>query len=476
MNKVRVRFAPSPTGFMHLGNIRVALLNYLFAKKNNGTFIIRVEDTDFERNIDPQAKVIIKDLTWLHLFFDEGPEKGGEYGTYFQSQRTELYAQKLLELREKNLVYRCFCTTEELEKKRMRHIALKQPPRYDRTCFKLDEAAIQKNLEENVPFIWRLKTTQEKEISIQDFAHGTIKFNLKDFSDFPLTRADGSFTFTFANCVDDILMKISHIIRGEDHITNTANQVVLYHSFDAAVPQFWHVPIIGNAEGKKLSKRDFGFSLGDLQKAGFLPEAICNYLGIIGGSFEKEILSLDELVAVFDFQNIHATGLIKYDLEKLRWVNHKWIAQYDATQLTELCLPFLKAFYPQAATTSREVLQKLIATVQTDIITLHDASQLLKFYFDAPQLTIADLYGVIPQEAALPILTLIHAKLPLISNPEEFIEAVKAEAKTQKISVKELFGTLRFLLTGSKEGLGIKELLDVLGVQESKNRLGKVQA
>jgi glutamyl-tRNA synthetase len=459
---------------MHLGNIRVALLNYLFAQKKSGVFVVRIEDTDFERNIDPQAKNIVADLTWLGLTFDEGPEVEGPYGPYFQSQRTELYRAKLEELRQNNSIYRCFCSTEELEKKRARQIALKQPPRYDRTCLKLDAATIKDNLDKGIPFVWRFKVAEDKEITVKDLAHGTITFNLKDFSDFPITRADGSFTFTFANCVDDIAMKISHVIRGEDHIANTANQVALYHSFSADTPTFWHVAIIGNIEGKKLSKRDFGFSLNDLKKAGFLPEAICNYLGIIGGSFEKEILSLEELAQAFDFDNMHATGLIKYDLEKLRWINHKWIEQYDVPSLTKLCLPFLTAFYPEAASLPLATAQKLIGAVKTDLVTLHDAPQVLGFYFKAPIVSTADIANKVPQEKMNPILELIKKHLSIIEQPDEFMTHLKRDAKEQKISLKELFGTLRLLLTGSTEGMGIKELIDLLGTEETKKRLSTI--
>jgi glutamyl-tRNA synthetase len=456
---------------MHLGNIRVALLNYLFAQKNSGTFVVRIEDTDFERNIDPQAKNIVADLNWLGLTYNEGPEVEGPYGPYFQSQRTELYREKLEELRHNNSIYRCFCSTEDLEKKRTRQIALKQPPRYDRSCLKLDETTIQENLAKGIPFVWRFKVAEDKEIMVKDLAHGTITFNLKDFSDFPITRADGSFTFTFANCVDDIAMEISHVIRGEDHIANTANQVALYHSFNVETPTFWHVAIIGNIEGKKLSKRDFGFSLNDLKKAGFLPEAICNYLGIIGGSFEKEILSLEELTQAFDFDNMHATGLIKYDLEKLRWINHKWIEQYDTASLTKLCLPFLIAFHPEAASLSLETVQKLVGAIKTDLITLHDAPQILGFYFKAPTVSTADIANKVPQEKINPIVELINKHSSIIEKPDEFMTNLKREAKEKNISLKELFGTLRLLLTGSTEGMGIKELIDLLGTQETKKRL-----
>lgn len=348
MNKpIRLRFAPSPTGMMHLGNIRTALMNALFACKNNGSFVLRIEDTDAARNFDPGALNIIQDLTWLGLTYDEGPGKGGPYAPYFQSERAPLYQKSLDQLIAKNAVYRCFCSPEELDKQRTRQIALKKPPRYDRTCLQLSADAINKKLDQKIPFIWRYLLDHTQQISINDLAHGPINFDLKNFSDFPLTRGDGSFTFIFANFVDDMLMNMTHVIRGEDHLTNTACQAVLFHAFNATIPTFWHLPILCNVEGKKLSKRDFGFSLRDLKNNGFLPEAIINYLAIIGGgSFANEVMSFDQLAQAIDFDHINATGQVKFDPEKLRWMNNKWIARISAQELYDRCLPYLTQAYP----------------------------------------------------------------------------------------------------------------------------------
>ena len=379
---VRVRFAPSPTGMMHLGNVRAALLNYLFAKQKNGTFLVRIEDTDQERNYDPKAVKIVDDLLWLGLDYDEGPIKGGHYEPYFQSERTAIYQEKLTILEHRSLVYRCFCSVETLEKKRQRQIALKQPPRYDRTCLLLTREEIQKNLENKVPFIWRFKLDQSKIIQIHDLARGTITFDMKNFSDFAVTRTDGSFTFMFANLVDDMVMVISHVIRGEDHLTNTAGQAALYQAFGIELPIFWHLPIIANAHGQKLSKRDFGFSLNDLRHAGYLPEAICNYLAMIGGgSFAKEIMTLDELAQAMNFENLHATGFIRYDVEKLRWLNHKWIQQVPINDLVYRSMQFLMPSYPQAAEVKPEKLVQLIEAVKSEMAILADAQPTLGILF-----------------------------------------------------------------------------------------------
>src|SRR5579863_3116600 len=293
MTKASVRFAPSPTGMMHLGNVRTALINALFAKQKHGTFILRIEDTDAQRMHDPQAKQILEDLVWLNLVYDEGPIAGGPHGPYFQSQRMHLYEKTRTLFEEKHLIYRCFCTEDELAKKRERQLALKLPPRYDRTCIALSSDTVAKHLAENSPFIWRFKLDHERSITITDLAHGAITFDLSNFSDFPITRQDNSFTFMFANFVDDYLMNVTHIFRGADHLSNTANQAALFDALNISLPTYWHMPILCNLEGKKLSKRDFGFSLRDLRDAGFLAQAINNYVGIIGGSFKEEIMPLE---------------------------------------------------------------------------------------------------------------------------------------------------------------------------------------
>ena len=330
---VRVRFAPAPTGMMHLGNIRSALINALYAKRYNGTFVLRIEDTDTDRNYDPNAVEITCDLEWLGLTFNEGPGKGGPHAPYFQSQRTALYQEKLQLLINSGHVYRCFCSEEELEQRRERQRALKLPPRYDRTCLGLDAATIEKYLAENIPFIWRFKLDHDQSITITDLAHKEVTFELKHFSDFPLTRQDGSVTFMFANCVDDIDMEITHVFRGEEHLSNTAGQAALYGAFQKPLPTYWHLPLLCNANGKKLSKRDFGFSLRDLKNEGFTPEAILNYLAIIGGSYQEEIMSFDELANTIDLAHPAKTGSITYDVEKFRWVNRKWIERYTPEEL-----------------------------------------------------------------------------------------------------------------------------------------------
>jgi len=469
---VRVRFAPSPTGFMHLGNVRAALINFLFARQKQGTFIIRIEDTDAQRNTDHRGTQILADLAWLGITYQEGPDIGGPSAPYLQSERTDLYTQYLQKLQEKKMVYRCFCTTEELDKKRERQIALKMPPRYDRHCFKLEQATIEQNLANNVPFIWRF-ALQHEDCVVQDLARGTIDYNLKNFSDFPLTRQDGSFTFVFANFVDDLTMHITHIFRGEEHISSTALQAALYTTFGKPIPIFWHFPIICNAEGKKLSKRDFGFSLNDLRNEGFLPEAIVNYLAILGASFEQEIMSLEELAATVDFEKSASAGFIRYDVEKLRWINHKWLQLLPTEEIAKRCQPFLTARYPQAAELSLLEIAHLIKTVQEELTTLSDCVNALQFYFEKPTMA-PELLAPYDAELYRPLIKQIIKDNTVVENGNDFFNAIVLASKEFTIKPKELYALLRIALTGKPHGISIKSLLELLPHEESLTRLEKL--
>lgn len=473
-NTVRVRFAPAPTGMMHLGNIRTALFNYLLAHQKNGTYILRIEDTDSERNYDPEATKIIEDLHWLGIDYDEGPHKGGPYAPYFQSQRDPIYKKCLDVLIEKSLVYRCFCTPEILDKKRERQIALKLPPRYDRTCLNLNEQEVQRNLDAGTLYVWRFKIDHSLALTITDLAHGKVNYQMNNFSDFPLTRGDGSFTFIFANFCDDMDMKITTVIRGEDHLSNTACQAALYHAFNAPLPIFWHLPIIINTDGKKLSKRDFGFSLRDLREAGYLPEAICNYLAIIGGSYEHELMDMQMLIQTVNVDTPNTTGQITYDVEKLTWFNRKWIAQISIDELVARCRPYLEAAYPHAKDMKNETLASVLNILKTEMSMLKDSVSLLKFFFEAPQLSRTEIEACIPSENIARIKELMQACMPHIGNSAQFAQTLKENAQQANIPLKEVFWFARLALMGATKGPTIHELVDMLGTDESKKRLNSV--
>ena len=452
---VRVRFAPSPTGFMHLGNVRAALLNYLIARQRNGAFILRIEDTDQQRLIDVGAQQIFKDLAWLGLAYTEGP--------YFQSERNSIYAEYLARFERENLIYRCFCTTEELEKKRERQILLKKPPRYDRSCFALDAKIRAEKAAAGAPFIWRFKLPDTEE-TITDIARGTITFAFSNFSDPTLTRQDGSFTFLFANFVDDVAMQITHVIRGEDHLSNTAVQSALYRAQGAPLPTFWHLPIMCNAEGQKLSKRDFGFSLTDLCAAGYLPEAITNYLATIGGSFAEEILSLDAIVTNIDLEAIASAGTIRYDPAKLAWFNKKWIERLSNEDLAQRADPILLTAIPEAGAYPIAARHALIARFKGEYTTLADVPRALAFVWRRPPM--ASGWRSTPVYQAIAA----YSQQPF-SSGKDLYQALSGLAKGSGIPAKEFFSSLRIALIGAPTGPALIDIIETLGIEEAQQRL-----
>jgi len=468
---VRLRFAPAPTGMMHLGNIRTALMNALYATQHRGTFIMRIEDTDADRNYDPNAEHIRADLAWLGLHYAEGPGIGGPHAPYFQSQRTELYAQKLTELRDTNKIYRCFCTEEELERKRERQRALKLPPRYDRTCFHRTEADIAALLATNTPFVWRLAIDHARVVTITDLARKSVTFEMKHFSDFPLTRQDGSFTFLFANCVDDIDMAITHVFRGEEHLSNTACQTALYEAFGMPLPIFWHMPLLCNNDGKKLSKRDFGFSLRDLRDAGFLPQAILNYLAIIGSSYEHEIMDFTALTQTINFDHLHTAGRITYDVDKFHWVNRKWIERLSPTELLDACMPFLVHHYPDATYADTTRLTAALQIVRPEMNTLIDAAGLLDYFFKKPENTKTAALQHLTIEELQALAASIAPHVAQIANPNTVGDTLKTIAREKALSSKHLFWFIRLALTGRHMGPSMHELLTIIGSQEAAVRI-----
>jgi nondiscriminating glutamyl-tRNA synthetase len=470
---VRVRFAPSPTGFMHLGNVRAAFFNYLFAYQQQGTFIVRIEDTDQQRLVDPGARQLLEDLSWLGFVYQEGPHVGGPYGPYFQSERNSIYREYLDVLRDKGMIYHCFCSLQELEQKRERQIALKMAPRYDRVCLRLSEKEIAEKLACDAQFIWRLKLS-DGYIVIKDLARGEIQFDMSHFSDSALTRPDGTYTFIFANFVDDVAMCITHVFRGEDHLSNTATQAVLYRAFDKDLPVFWHLPIICNEHGKKLSKRDFGFSLTDLRNAGFVAEAICNYIAIAGSSFSQEIMNVQELACQLDFGVIASGGQIRYDLDKLRWINHKWIGRLSLFEVVQRCKPFLEAAYPEACELSVAQLEHLLRPVRSTLVTLQDVVSVLEFYFRRPQYDAisGEKYGIDSYTSFFSAL-LCNVTIETFKS-EQFLQDITRLGKEHKMPLKEIFTLVRLALTGKTEGPSVKDLLDIIPQEEAFTRLQKL--
>ncbi len=345
--KVRVRYAPSPTGYLHIGNARTALFNYLFAKHNDGDFIIRIEDTDVNRNIEDGVKSQLDNLKWLGVNWDESVDLGGDYGPYAQLERMEagIYQPYIDELLEKGLAYRCFCTSEELDQETEAQKQRGEIPKYSGKCRHLTDEEIQAKMEAGESYSIRFKVPENVDIAWKDIVKGDISFNSNDVSgDFNIVKRDGIPTYNFVVVLDDHLMEISHVLRGEDHISNTPKQIMIYNALGFDVPKFGHMALIVNEEGKKLSKRDTSIIqfIEDYKKLGYLPEAMFNFISLLGWSptGEEEIFSKEELVSIFD-ENRLSKSSAKFDVNKLSWINNQYIKKLDNDKYLNLVKPFI---------------------------------------------------------------------------------------------------------------------------------------
>ncbi|MGI6563615.1 MAG: glutamate--tRNA ligase [Clostridia bacterium] len=337
--RVRTRYAPSPTGSMHIGNLRSALYEYLIAKSQGGDFILRIEDTDQSRLVEGAIEKIYDTLKLAGIQHDEGPDVGGDYGPYVQSQRKDLYLPYALELVEKKQAYYCFCDKERLEelRKSQGHEGVK----YDRHCLSLSDEEIKANLEAKVPFVIRQKMPQEGSVTYEDAVFGTITVPCSELEDQILIKSDGFPTYNFANVIDDHLMKITHVVRGSEYVSSTPKYILLYEAFGWDVPVFVHLPLITKEGGRKMSKREGDASFMDLVEKGYLPEAIVNYVALLGWSprDNREIFSLQELAEAFDISGISKSPSV-FDMEKLNWMNREYIRKLDMDSFHAKALPW----------------------------------------------------------------------------------------------------------------------------------------
>ena len=339
---VRLRIPPSPTGLLHIGTVRTALYNYLFAKKNGGTLVLRIEDTDKERGTKEYEDDIVNGLVKLGIAGDEGVHVGGPYAPYRQSERTEIYTGYLQQLLDEDKAYYCFCTKERLEAMREEQTAKKLPPRYDGCCTGLDVAESKKRVEQGESAVIRLRVPQDREIKFNDLVRGENVFRSKEFDDFVIARKINDPLYHLTVVADDHDMEITHVIRGEDHISNTPKQILIYRAFGWQIPEFGHLPLILNEDKTKLSKRKNKVSVDDYLKEGYLPEALLNFLALLGWNTtdEQEIFSMEELIEKFSLDRVHKGGAV-FDIKKLDWINGEYIKKAIAEDID--------GFYPKIA-------------------------------------------------------------------------------------------------------------------------------
>jgi len=339
--EVRTRFAPSPTGYMHIGNLRTALYEYLIARKNNGKFILRIEDTDQSRYVEGSVDVIFKTLKMAGLKYDEGPDIGGDYGPYIQSERKEIYQHYARELVKKGAAYYCFCSKERLASLKEKHEAEGVTNMYDRHCLNLSSQEIEEKLKSGQPYVIRQKMPRNGTTSFHDIVYGTITVENKELDDQILLKSDGLPTYNFANVVDDHLMHITHVVRGNEYLSSAPKYNLLYEAFGWEIPEYIHVPLILKSSGQKLSKRAGDPSFEDLVSMGYLVEAIINYVALLGWSpgDNREIFTLEELEKAFDVNGISKSPAI-FDMEKLKWMNGEHIRRLPLEEFHKLALPY----------------------------------------------------------------------------------------------------------------------------------------
>ena len=481
---IRVRIAPSPTGDPHVGTAYIGLINFLYARQRGGQFILRIEDTDRARFVATSEQMIFDALRWVGLTWDEGPDVGGPYGPYRQSERSQIYRDHAEILLENGTAYRCFCTPEELEASRKQQMAAKLPPRYAGTCRNLAPEAIAANLSESKEYVVRMKVPLAGSTTFRDELRGDITFEHTNVDDQVLMKSDGFPTYHLANVVDDHLMHITDVIRAEEWISSTPKHVLLYQAFNWPAPRFWHMPLLRNLDKSKISKRKNPVSLVFYRQAGFLPEAVLNFLGLMGGGMsesgtpetaavavvppgkpsEADIFSLEDMLARFRVDKIRLGGPV-FDLTKLKWLNGEYLRRITPDD-----------FYTRLRSTilSDDYLKQIAVLIQARIETLGQFGDLTHFFFAEDVLPTEAVF--LPKKRTLEETLAFAAEQLVVLEATEWSvaalePALKALGEAHTWSVKENFMLLRAIITGSTMSPPLLESLIVFGKPRTLDRV-----
>ncbi len=472
MSKVRVRFAPSPTGNLHIGSVRTALFNYLFARRNKGTFILRIEDTDRLRSDSQYERSILDGLQWLGMDWDEGPVKNGNHGPYRQSERFKNYQSISNQLLKQGKAYYCFCTPDELEEKRQLQKSQKIPPRYDGTCAQLSPEEVQERLDGSAEYSIRFRVPHEL-VRFHDLVRGDLEFDSKLLGDMVIMKSDGSPTFNFACAVDDAAMEITHVIRGEDHISNTPKQILIARSIGASPPDFAHLPMILGKDRSKLSKRHGATNVMEYKKSGYLPQSLVNFLALLGWSHpeEKEILSLEDLTSAFSLERVGKSGSI-FDTGKLDWLNHHYIQQLPEDEYFSLAGEFLPAQI--AAEYNEQEKKKILKLVRDSINTFADIPAVTDYFYQPRELNSQAREFI----EDLPFLQFCKTILEQVQKTtfnsiSELFTVLQQAGKDSGLKGKQLYMSLRIAVTGSTEGVELQPLLEIMGIERILERVRK---
>ena len=464
MSQVRTRFAPSPTGYLHIGGARTALFNYLFARHHSGKFILRIEDTDRERSTPEAVRAILDAMKWLELDYDEGP--------FYQTQRYPLYKNKINQLLARGKAYPCVCTATELDAKRQLAQKEKRKPAYDGTCRPPEGVIPQLPLDK--PFTIRFRSPRDGSTVVKDLIKGDVVFDNRELDDLIIARSDGTPTYNFCVVVDDIDMNITHIIRGDDHLSNTPRQIQLYEALGHDLPQFAHVPLILGTDKARLSKRHGATSVTAYRDMGYFPEAVVNYLVRLAWSHgDQEIFSRQDLIEKFSLENVGKSAGV-FNPEKFLWVNFHYLKNRPLEQLAEEIVPFIDAKgYP--APQDKEWLEKMIATLRERAKTLTELVNAAGYYL-ADEITIDEKAArkFLTRDAAAPIESLIQKLSALGDFSEVAIEQAFTETLNEySLPMGNLAQPVRVALTGSTVSPGIHDVIGVLGKERTIRRLQK---
>ncbi len=478
--KVRVRFAPSPTGSLHIGGARTALFNLLFARHNDGTFVLRIEDTDTERSTEESAKQIVKSLKWLGFEWDEGPGKGGGYGPYFQSQRLDIYKREVERLLNEDKAYYCYCTPEELAKKRQDALKAGKAPRYDRCCINLSPEERERLEKQGRTPTVRIKMPQEGQTVVEDLIRGKVVFENEVIDDFIIYKSNGIPTYNFACVIDDNAMRITHIIRAEEHLSNTPKQIQVYNALGYDLPKFAHVPMILAPDRSKLSKRHGATSVEEFRDQGYLPEAIVNYLTLLGWSpcDNEEIFDFCKAASEFTLERVNKTAAI-YDVKKLTWMNGHYMRELDIDYITEQVIPFMVAkgiIDDDYAKANFDYIKRIVDISRDRSKTLDELADSIAFFFkDFDEF---EQKGVKKHFKKQNAVELLIDGAEALNNLEVFThesteQAFRDLTESRGLKAAELIHPTRLAITGRTIGPGLFDIIVLLGKQKTVQRMKK---
>jgi len=457
---MRLRFAPSPTGQLHVGNARTALFNWLLARGQGGTFILRIEDTDFERSTRESERSVIEDLHWLGLEWSEGIDVGGEHGPYRQSERLHIYRAHAVELMSTGHAYHCFCSAEMLEADRTAALAAGQPPKYVGRCRQIPRDEARRRIEHGEAAVIRFRVPEHRDVSFDDMVRGTVTINTDVIGDPVIVRSDGVPAYNYAVVIDDALMEITHVIRGEDHISNTPRQILIFEAFGWRPPAFAHVSLVMGPDHSPLSKRHGATSVAEFRARGYLPEALTNYLALLGWSpgEDEELVPMDELAPRFRLQDVgHSAGV--FDIDKLAWVNRHYLKAADAGRLVRLSIPYLRQREWISEATSSDVafLESIIPAAAASVDRLEQVPARLGFLFDySATRALAEPSVRAEALASRDVITALAEELrqsERLRDREAFRAAASRIRGRTGQKGKALFHPMRLALTGEPEGL-----------------------